>query len=345
MVQEKRSQRMEGLHYFLDSGTDTAPRKKHDTIANLHGRKLQLLPFWQLWAFADLSQQPSADAQEGNGVREAAWFCAKGEMGGESEKVCTPVSDAGSLLQHQQRQRSIWGGTLRWKAKGWKKARCNTDRRKGLKGNLGHVRTCSRESSVSVSRGHLQPQAAPLKPTPNPACGPGADLSPRGHQPLPQQGHGMLLPGAAWEITSHGLLGDVRKETVVAEVLSGEPQPAERWRPLGEAGAARGCPLACHGGPQVTRSSSSLPFPQCVLSGMKTMVEDSLLSHLQGSVVWPARKRQSTQRNCFSLVENAKASEKYKSIVTTNVTKSWLAPFSSELNAEIREAASKVIFR
>lgn len=60
---------------------------------------------------------------------------------------------------------------------------------------------------------------------------------------------------------SHGLLGDVRKETVVAEVLSGEPQPAERWRPLGEAGAARGCPLACHGGPQVTRSSSSLPFP------------------------------------------------------------------------------------
>lgn len=139
--------------------------------------------------------------------------------------------------------------------------------------------------------------------------------------------------------------GDVRKEAVVAEVLSGEPQPAERWRPPGEAGAACGCPLARRGGPQVTRSSSSLQFPQCVLSGMKTTVEDSLLSHLRGSVVWPARKGQSTQRYWFSLVENAKASEKYKSILTTNVTKSWLAPFSSELNAEIREAASKVIFR
>lgn len=58
----------------------------------------------------------------------------------------------------------------------------------------------------------------------------------------------MPLPGAAssalGEITSRGLQGDVRKEPVVTEMLSGEPQPAEHWRPLSEAGGAHGCPLS-----------------------------------------------------------------------------------------------------
>ena len=60
------------------------------------------MPFWPPWAFAVLSQRPPANAQEGDGVREAAQLRAKGEVGGKRVKAGTTVSAAEGFLQLQK---------------------------------------------------------------------------------------------------------------------------------------------------------------------------------------------------------------------------------------------------